>query len=413
VNQPRHITCIVAALLVLILSAVSPAAWADVVTDWNETGVAATVAAGLPGLAQSRAMAVVHAAVYDAVNSIERRHAPYAADIKAPAGASREAAAATAAYTVLSRLFWTQIPVFDVALEASLAGIPDGQSKSDGTAVGREAAEKILALRATDGANVSATYAYRTGPAMYQATPPANVSPIMPHWGSVQPFTLKASSQFAVKGPTPYNSPEFARDFAEVKLMGAKKSTARTKDQTDIARFWMISGIVTDNSAARQVAMKKGSSVAENARIFALLNMAGADAYIACWEAKYRLHHWRPITAIRNAASTGNPALVADPNWEPLLVTPAHPEYPSGHTCYAGATERVLQEMFGDDNSFTLTFPAMKLTRTYQTFSQLGKEVIDARVWAGIHYRTTDEDGYDLGRRVAEHALQNVLRPLP
>jgi VCPO second helical-bundle domain len=248
---------------------------------------------------------------------------------------------------------------------------------------------------------------------MYQATPPANVSPIMPHWGSVQPFTLKASNQFAVKGPTPYNSPEFARDFAEVKLMGAKKSTARTKDQTDIARFWMISGIVTDNSAARQVAMKKGSSVAENARIFALLNMAGADAYIACWEAKYRLHHWRPITAIRNAASTGNPALVADPNWEPLLVTPAHPEYPSGHTCYAGATERVLQEMFGDDNSFTLTFPAMKLTRTYQTFSQLGKEVIDARVWAGIHYRTTDEDGYDLGRRVAEHALQNVLRPLP
>jgi hypothetical protein len=411
-NESRHVKGIVAALL-LIVSAVSPAAWADVVTDWNETGVAATVAAGLPGLLQSRAMAVVHAAVYEAVNSIERRHAPYAADIKAPAGASREAAAAGAAYTVLTRLFWPQIPIFDAALEASLAGIPDGPGKSDGIAVGKEAAETILTRRANDGASASVTYTYRQGTGMYQATPPVNAAPIMPHWASVQPFTLKAANQFAVKGPSPYDSPEFARDFAEVKLMGAKNSTARTKEQTEIARFWMISGIVTDNSAARQVAAKKGSSIAENARIFALLNMAGADAYIACWEAKYRLHYWRPVTAIRNAASTGNPALVADPNWEPLLVTPAHPEYPSGHTCYAGATERVLQEMFGDNNSFTLTFPAMKLTRTYQSFSQLGKEVIDARVWAGIHYRTTDEDGYDLGRRVAEHALQNVLRPLP
>jgi hypothetical protein len=175
----------------------------------------------------------------------------------------------------------------------------------------------------------------------------------------------------------------------------------------------LISGIVTDNAAARQVAVAKATSVADNARIFALLNMAGADAYIACWEAKYRYHNWRPVTAIRNAASTGNPALVGEPAWEPLLVTPAHPEYPSGHTCYAGATERVLQEMFGDDNAFTLTFPAMNLTRTYRSFSQLGKEMIDARVWAGIHYRSSDEDGYDLGRRVADYAVQMVLQPRP
>jgi len=235
----------------------------------------------------------------------------------------------------------------------------------------------------------------------------------MPHWGQVRPFTLSNAGQFAVKGPAPYASAEFARDFDEVKRLGAKTSSARSKDQTDAARFWVISGVVTDNSAARQVALKKGTSVAENARIFALLNLAGGDVYIACWEAKYRLHHWRPITAIRNAASTGNPALVGDPTWEPLLVTPAHPEYPAGHTCYAGATERVLQESFGDDNSFTLTFPAMKMTRSYRSFSQMGKEVIDARVWGGVHYRTTDEHGFDLGRRIADHVLQTTLRPRP
>jgi hypothetical protein len=280
-------------------------------------------------------------------------------------------------------------------------------------AVGKEAATKMFARRANDGSDKTLAYTHQTGHGMYQATPPVNAAPIMPHWAAVEPFTLKAPNQMPVRGPAVYSSPEFARDFAEVKLMGAKNSTARTKEQTAVARFWLISGIVTDNAAARQVAVAKATSVADNARIFALLNMAGADAYIACWEAKYRYHNWRPVTAIRNAASTGNPALVGEPAWEPLLVTPAHPEYPSGHTCYAGATERVLQEMFGDDNAFTLTFPAMNLTRTYRSFSQLGKEMIDARVWAGIHYRSSDEDGYDLGRRVADYAVQTVLQPRP
>jgi len=412
-QKRRLATCLVAALLVLVLSAVSPAARADVITDWNETGVTAVVAGGLNGLAMSRAMAMIHAAMHDAVNGVERRYTSYGADIKAPPGASREAAASAAAYTVLSRLLWLQTPVFDAMLEASLARIADGPAKTDGLAVGMAAAEKILALRANDGANGSAVYTHRTGLGMYQPTPPVNPPPVMPHWATVRPFTLKSPDQIPVKGPAPYDSAEFARDFTEVKLMGAKNSPARTREQTETARFWSISGIVTDNAAARQVAIKKATSVTDNARIFALLNMAGADAYIACWEAKYRLHHWRPVTAIRNAAAIGNPNLVADPNWEPLLVTPAHPEYPSGHTCYAGATERVSQELLGDDHGFTLTFPAMRLTRTYQSFAQAGKEVIDARVWAGIHFRSSDEHGYELGRRVADHALQTTLRPVP
>src|SRR5207247_5271286 len=185
------------------------------------------------------------------------------------------------------------------------------------------------------------------------------------------------------------------------------------RGQLETVGFRARPGTVTDNAPARQVAIKKATSVTDNARIFALLNMAVADAYSACWDTNDRLHHWQPVTAIRNAAAIGNPNLVADPNWEPLLVTPAHPEYPSGHTCYAGATERVSQELLGDDHGFTLTFPAMRLTRTYQSFAQAGKEVIDARVWAGIHFRSSDEHGYELGRRVADHALQPTLRPVP
>src|SRR5439155_601514 len=256
---------------------------------------------------------------------VERRYTSYGADIKAPPGASREAAASAAAYTVLSRLLWLQTPVFDAMLEASLARIADGPAKTDGLAVGKAAAEKILALRANDGANGSAVYTHRTGLGMYQPTPPVNPPPVMPHWATVRPFTLKSPDQIPVKGPAPYDSAEFARDFTEVKLMGAKNSPARTREQTETARFWSISGIVTDNAAARQVAIKKATSVTDNARIFALLNMAGADAYIACWEAKYRLHHWRPVTAIRNAAAIGNPNLVADPNWSPSSSRPRTP----------------------------------------------------------------------------------------
>src|SRR5438094_5755356 len=306
-QKRRLATCLVAALLVLVLSAVSPAARADVITDWNETGVTAVVAGGLNGLAMSPAMAMIHAAMHDAVNGVERRYTSYGADIKAPPGASREAAASAAAYTVLSRLLWLQTPVFDAMLEASLARIADGPAKTDGLAVGKAAAEKILALRANDGANGSAVYTHRTGLGMYQPTPPVNPPPVMPHWATVRPFTLKSPDQIPVKGPAPYDSAEFARDFAEVKLMGAKNSPARTREQTETARFWSISGIVTDNAAARQVAIKKATSVTDNARIFALLNMAGADAYIACWEAKYRLQPYRR----RSARCPDGPGLAA------------------------------------------------------------------------------------------------------
>lgn len=393
------------------LLAVQPA-HADVVTDWNQTAISAGQATGVGGPVQSRNLALVHAAIFDAVNAVERRYAVYAVDLKPKGGASRDAAAAAAAYGVLTRLYWLQTPAFDVALDASLAAIPDGPSKADGIALGNEVAEKLMAMRSKDGSSASVTYTPKTGPGLYQLTPPAFGPVATPHWVGVTPFLLKSPDQVRTPGPPAFNSAEFAKDLNEVKLLGAKNSPARTKDQTDAARFWTISGVVTDNNVARQLSAQKGFGVLENARLFALLNMAGADAYIACWEAKYRYNHWRPITAIRHAASAGNPAISADQTWEPLAPTPPHPEYPAGHTCYAGATENVLQAFFGDKVTFSLTHPVMKITRSYQSLSQMGKEVEDARVWGGMHYRTAGVHGAGLGHKIADYGLKNYLRPV-
>jgi hypothetical protein len=306
----------------------------------------------------------------------------------------------------------TGTAAFDVALEASLEAIPDGPTRAEGLAVGAEVAEKLMALRKDDQSNVTVTYTPKSGPGVYQLTPPAFAPVVLPHWDGVTPFLLKRGDQLQPTGPPALNSAEFAKDLNEVKTLGAKNSSTRTRDQTDAARFWTVSGIVTDNEVARQLSTPKGLSVVENARMFALLNMTGADAYIACWHAKYRYNYWRPVTAIRNADSAGNGGITPDPAWEPLLPTPAHPEYPSGHTCFAGATERVLQEFFGNKASFSLTGPAVKITRHYQSFSQMGKELENARVWGGIHYRTAVVHGSELGHRVADYGLKNYLRPL-
>jgi len=385
-------------------------AHADVVTDWNQTALNASLAAGVGGPILSRNLALVHAAIFDAVNAIDRRHTVYALEVKAKPGASMEAAAAAAAYGVLTQLYWLQTPAFDVALEASLATTPDGPSRADGMTVGKEVAEKFMAQRSKDGSSANVTYTPKSGPGLYQLTPPAFAPVAVPHWGGVAPFMLKSADQVRIPGPPAFSSAEFAKDLNEVKLLGAKNSQARTKDQTDAARFWTISGVVTDNDTARQLSAHKGFGVVENARVFALLNMAGADAYIACWEAKYRYNHWRPITAIRSADSAGNPAISADPAWEPLAPTPAHPEYPAGHTCYAGATEQVLQAFFGDKASFSLTNPAVRVTRNYQSLSQMEKEVEDARVWGGMHYRSAVVHGTELGHMVADYGLKNYLR---
>ncbi len=393
--------------------AFAPTVHADVVTDWNQTALQAAEAAGLPPPPQTRLMAMVHAAIYDAVNAIDRRHVVYAVDVKATPGASMEAAAAAAANGILTRVFAAQQMTLDAALAASLAQIADGDAKAQGVAVGREVAAKLFELRKDDGANQKVQYSVASGPGVYQLTPPMNAQPVLPHWRSVKLFFLTGAWQFALEGPPAYNTAVFEKDLDEVRQIGGRYSTKRTNEQTATALFWAGSEIPPLNALARRGAADKNLGVVDNARLFAYLNMAMADALIAGFEAKYKYNYWRPVTAIRAPKLSGAQAAAADRNWEPMMVTPPHPEYPSAHCLATGAAAQVLVGFLGTDKiAIGLTQPPLGVHRVYATIPQLVKEMEDARVWGGIHFRTANEHGTRLGRQVGEYALQNFLRPV-
>jgi hypothetical protein len=359
-----------------------------------------------------RMMALVHAAVFDAVNSIDGKYASYAIEVAAAQGASAEAAAATAAHGILERLFPPQKAMIDAALAGSLKEIPDGGAKTEGLRVGREVAEKLLALRKDDGSAAQAAYEFAKGPGIYQATPPMNMKPILPHWGNVKPFVLTSAQQFPVAGPPAVDGTAFAKDLDEVKRLGSKTSTERTSEQTAIAIHWVGSEVPPLNAVARTVSSAKKLSLVDNARFLALLNMAMADALIAGFEIKYRYNFWRPVTAIRNAALANNSAISADPAWEPLIVTPPHPDYPSGHCLGAGAAVAVLQAINQSDMlSVAYVYPPLGVLRRWESLSQIAREIEDARVWGGIHFRTADAHATQLGRQVAGFALKTRMQP--
>jgi hypothetical protein len=400
-------------LLLIALLATLPGAHADVVPDWNLTTAQTLQAAKAgTGLSQSRVHAMVHGAMFDAVNAIERRYHAYAEDLKAAPGTSQDAAAAAAAYTVLAELYPLQRATLDAALAASLAKVQDGPAKADGLALGKAAAEKMLALRRNDRMSEKVPYAPKTGPGAWQLD--ANANPVGTHWGLVAPFALKSTRDFRFPGPPPLTSARYAQDFNEVKAVGGKHSTQRTAEQTAIAVLWEPTSPLTYNAMLREMPELKQKSIVEQARVFALMNVAGSDALIVGWGAKYAIQHWRPETAIRNADSDGNDATSADPAWEGLRSpTPAHPEYPSGHALFTGAVEVVLRDFFGTDQmSITVNNPDEKITRKFESFSQIAKSVEDARVWAGIHFRSADIDGSEMGRRVAEYVLKNCMRSI-
>jgi len=399
-------------LLIGLLAAMS-AARADTIPDWNLiTANALQTAKAGTGLAHSRVYAMVHGAMFDAVNAVDRRYQPYAADLKAPHGACPDAAAAVAAHAVLMELFPRQQGALDAALAESLARVQDGQPKVDGMALGRAAAEKMLALRRNDRMSEQASFASKRGPGQFQL--PADASPIGPHWGSVTPFTLKSVEHFRFPGPPPLTSARYAQEFDEVKALGAKNSTQRTAEQTAIALLWQPTSPITYNAMLRAMPELKQKSLVEQARVFALMNMAASDAFIVGWREKYQSLFWRPETAIHNAESDGNDATSADATWEGLVSPfPAHPEYPSGHALYTGVMEIVLRDFFGTDRmTITAANPDRKITRTFESFSQIARSVEDARVWAGIHFRSADIDGTQMGRRVAQYALKNYMRSI-
>ena len=402
-----------AAVALLALSTLPVPARADVVTDWNLTAVQVVAAAGVPQR-QQRVAAMVHAAVHDAVNSVAPRYEAYAVRVSPSGEASAEAAAVQAAYGVLVRLLPAQAPTLDAARSSSLSGIPDGPVKEEGLAVGEAVAVQIVALRSTDGSNVDGTYTFGSGPGEYQRTPPTFGDPAVPAFRFVTPFVLKRGDQFRSEGPPSLSSDEWAHDFNETKELGRADSMARTAEQTEIALCGAEPALPLWNRVARSVSAQKSTDLVDDARLFALLNLAMADATIATWDGKYTYRFWRPVTAIRAADTDGNDATDADPSWTPLRPTPLHPEYPSAHAVVSTAAAEVLTGFFGKDTAFsnsTSTCPA-GVVRSYDSFLALADEIGDSRIYIGFHFRTSVRHGANLGRQVGHWTVHRSLQPL-
>ena len=381
---------------------------ADVVTDWNQSAGACVLEAKIYPFAGTRVMAIVHTAMFDAINSIEGRYTPYKFKVPAPTGSSPEAAGVAAAHAALVQLFPEQKSALDAAYAASLAQIPDGPGKTTGIAVGEEVAAKVLEWRASDGADAANTYRPITTPGTYVTT----TFPIGTQWGSVTPWVMEHGSQFRPAPPPALSSAEWAADYNEIKEIGAKKSARRSSEQTEVARFWTITGPQSFDPIVRQLATTPGRSLSQNARLFALVEMAVADSYIAVFDAKYTFNFWRPITAIRNGDIDGNDATARDPGWEPLIDTPLHPEYPCAHCINSGAARAVLESEFGTGpNPLTMSSTtAPGVVHKWASIAEYAEEVSLARIYGGIHYRNSTVVGKAMGKKLGELAVQNYLK---
>ena len=376
----------------------------------------------------ARNLAMVHAAMYDAVNAIERAHQPYRVDLIAPEGASPVAAAAAAAHRVASNLYRDpdERAVFDAALFESLAVVPDGPAKALGIELGYRVADAILAWRSSDGASSAAAYTPGIEPGDWNRTFPAFLPPLLPQWPDVTPFAMTGPAQFRPAAPPALDSAEYAAAVDQVMQLGRFDSATRTAEQTEIARFWADGGGTFTppghwNQIAADVALAHGTTLADNARLFALLNIALADAGIASWDAKYAYNLWRPIDAIRRADLDGNEATVTDPVWMPLIITPPFPSYTSGHSSFSGAAEAVLSDFFGSDVHFTSqsdghsSFAQRPLTerqvvtRHFVSFTQAAEEASHSRIYGGIHFDFDSTAGLAVGRAVGAYIAANFL----
>jgi hypothetical protein len=398
----------------MILAGFAPRADADVVTDWNVQLLKVPSAVGPP---QARVLAIMHVAMHDAINSITGEYQTYRRPAQAPFGASPVAAGAAAAHRVLVTLLpASMISDYDKALDDSIKEIPEPE-RTWGVNVGEDVASRLLAERSHDGFSVVVPYTPGSGPGAWVPTPPASLPALLPGFGQVVPFALHGGDQFRPDGPPSLTSEEYAADVNEVQRRGDVSGETlgyRSHAESATARFWLGNSIPIFMQIARQISLDRGLGLSENARFFALVSIAGVDAYIAAWDAKYTFNFWRPVTAIRQADLDGNPATIGDPAWLPLGTTPPFPDYVSGHTTYTGAFVHVLQSVFGKDSiTFTvinLNVPADEQSRTYHSLGELSDEMIEARILAGIHFRTADVDGDRLGRQVAQFALTHVLR---
>jgi hypothetical protein len=394
---------------------------ADEVIDWNNVLLDTVRTNSMSPLPQTRISAAMNTAMYDAINSITRTHRPYHVDMTAAPGTSREAAAAQAAHRVLSGLFPANQAKYDEALANSLSSVPDGPGKTAGVALGNTVGAAILALRANDGAGVVAPYTPGTDPGDWRPTPPANAPAAAPQWANVTPWVMTSPSQFRnPDGPPALDSAEYTAAFNQVKEIGAATSATRTPDQSNIAQFWAgQAGTSTPvghwNRIAQTVAASQGTTLEENARLFALLGIAQADAAIAAWDNKYHYNYWRPVTAIREAATDDNPDTAADSNWNSFIATPNFPSYTAGHGTVSGASGAVLADFFVTDNiTFTSSTEGFAVPdRTFTSFSQAATEGANSRLYGGIHWDFDNQHGLAGGQAVGHYVYATQLRPIP
>jgi hypothetical protein len=384
------------------------AAYADVIMDWNAKGDA--IAAEEQVLLPTRVMSMLHIAMFEAVNAIERRYTPYKLTLSADRSTSKDAAAATAAHDVLLSVYPDQKAALDTALAASLFDIPETDAKIKGIALGKQAAEGVIALRANDGANAPEGYRPQTKAGVYVPT----VIPLFATFGASTPWVMTSGSQFRPGPPPALDSETWTRDVNEIRELGARNSKVRTPEQTTIGRFWFVVGPRAFNPIVRQVALATHMDVTDCARLFALAEIAGNDATVAVFDAKYYYNFWRPITAIRNADITQNAATPREESWLPLGDTPMHPEYPCAHCIVSASVSTVLQNVVGDDiGEFSLTSPtAPGVTRKWSRLQDYSDEVANARIYAGFHYRFSTEVGKDMGRKIGELTVKTQLRRL-
>jgi hypothetical protein len=369
-------------------------------------------------------LAIVQAAVHDAVQAIDKRFKPYTTSIAGATGAP-DVAAAKAAHDVLVTILPDQAASLDTTYQEYLAA--HGLAKDDpGVSAGQSAAAGVLGLRANDGrlphpppppfVGGTAPGEWRPTPSL-QPPPPPSDTPMMTPWlGTVVPFTLKSGDQFRATEPPPLPSAAYAKDYNEVKALGARANSTRTPEQTQLAYFYAGNNFILWNRALRDIAAAHTKKIGDNARLLALGTLASADAVITAWDGKRHYNYWRPITAIREGEKDSNAQTAGDPTWEPFLNTPPYPEYPSGANNVVGALTRTLELFFGTDAmTFTVVSEhplADPKTRTYQRLSALAQETVEVRIYHGVHFRSADEEARKQGRQVAEWVFGHFLQPL-
>ena len=392
----------------MLLFVMAMPAGADVIMDWNARAEVIAADQRQPPPVQGRTLALMHVSMFEAINAIERRYRPYRLELVADRNTSREAAAASAAHAVLTALYADQRGALDAQLAADLAPIAEGPAKERGLLVGRKAAADLLDLHAEDGQGDD-DYRPFTQAGVYVPTQPVLGYLV----GGFRPWAMSSAAQFRAAAPPALTSETWTRDVNEIREFGARASKLRSEEQTTVGKFWFLTGARTYNPIVRQVVMAKQMNLLDCARVYALTSMAAADSFIAVFEAKYHYNFWRPVTAIRNADLSRNPATPRDPTWQPLGDTPMHPEYPCAHCISASAVAATLQALVGDEvGEITVTSSsAPGVIRRWTKLSDYADEVSNARVWAGFHYRFSTEAGKSMGKKIGEHIVATQLRP--